>query len=172
MTGTKNNRWLPVLTLLLLVANIITLVLLWTNNKNLPVDKRPGRPGAVFEYLTKELQLNDQQQSAYKQLRDQHQAAQKGIQDSIRNAKDALFSLLQQPNVPDSLLEEYSKRATAFDQQLDIITFKHFKQVRALCDATQQKKFDAIIKEVMRRMGGPGRHPPGQSTMPAPPGHE
>ncbi len=176
MSDLKNNRWLSIATLILLVANIVTLTLLWTNKKNVADEKHP--PAPVFEFLTKELKLNEQQQAAYKLLRDKHQADQKQFRDSIRKAKDALFSLLKQPNVADSLLQEYSRRATAFDQQLDIITFRHFQEVRALCNTEQQKKFDAIIQDVLRRMAGPrrGQRPPpggkrdGPGGFPPPPG--
>ena len=172
MSALKNNRWLSVATLVLLVANIVTLALLWNQRSNHDNDKR-NQPGPVFEFLTTALQLNEKQQADYRQLRDEHQANQRRFQDSIRKAKDALFALLKQPAVPDSLLQEYSKRATAFDQQLDIITFRHFQQVRALCDPVQQKKFDDIIKDVMHRMARPGRRPPppGAGNHP-PPGAE
>ena len=170
MSNFNNNRWLSIATLVLLVANIVTLTLLWTNKKNEGTEKRLPPPGPVFEFLTKELQLNEQQQAAYKQLRDQHQAEQKQFQDSIHKAKDALFSLLKQPNVSDSMLHDYSKRATAFEQQLDIITFRHFQKLRALCNETQQKKFDDIIKEVLQRMAGPRGHPPAGPGNHPPPG--
>lgn len=176
MSALKNNRWLSIATLILLVANIITLTLLWTQNRNHENARinKPG-PGEVFQFLVKELQLDEKQQSAYAELRNQHQASQRQFQDSIRNAKDAMFSLLNQPNVPDSLLQEYSRRATAFDQQMDIITFRHFQQVRALCNPAQQQKFDDVIKEALRRMAGPrGHRPPpgGPGAHPPPPERE
>ncbi len=167
MGGINNNRWLSIATLILLIANIATLTVLWTQNKKQGFEK-PVLPsqGAVFEFLTKELQLTKQQQLEYRQLREKHQSGQRQYRDPIRKAKDALFSLLKQTNVPDSLLQEYSKRATAFDQQLDILTFRHFQQVRALCSPTQQEKFDEIIKDAMSRMGGPGGRPPGPGNHP------
>ena len=171
MSNLKNNRWLSVATLILLVANIITLTLLWTNKKNENAAVKRMPPGQVFQFLTNELQLTEQQQAAYRILRDQHQASQQQFRDSIRKAKDALFSLLKQPTVPDSLLQEYSKRATVYDQQLDMITFRHFQQVRALCDPTQQKKFDNIIQDVLRRMGQNrrGQGPPRGGERKGPP---
>lgn len=175
MEGINNNRWLSIATLILLIANIATLTVLWTQNKKQGFEKsvHPSQ-GAVFEFLSKELQLTQQQQLEYSQLRDKHQLDQRQFRDSIRKSKDALFSLLNQQNVSDSLLQEYSKRSTAFDQQLDMITFRHFQKVRALCTPKQQEKFDAIIKEAMRRMGrppGPGNHPPlrGNDHEPPPP---
>jgi len=176
MSALKNNRWLSIATLILLAANIITLALLWAQKRNQEND-RMNKPGQaeVFEFLVKELQLDEKQQATYKELRNQHQASQRQFQDSIRNAKDAMFSLLNQPNVSDSTLQEYSRKAMRFEQQMDIITFRHFQQVRALCNPVQQKKFDDVIKEALRRMAGPrGHRPPpgGPGSHPPPPDRE
>lgn len=180
MSDLKNNRWLPIATMVLLVANIITLVLLWTNrgnDKNIE-GKIPPPQGQVFEFLTKELQLDAKQQEAYAKLRDEHQAIQRQNRDSLRKAKDELFSLLQQPGISDSVVREYSSRATAIEEHMDIITFKHFQQVRILCNPDQQKKFDSIISDVLKRMApGPIHGPPppgmkgGPGEMPPPPEH-
>jgi len=160
MSNLKNNRWLSILTIILLIANIGTLAFFWSQKRNGGDDQRRRQhPGQLFQFLTKELSLNKEQQEAYSKLRDDHQAAQRQFRDSIRKAKDAMFDLLQQPAASDSLLQEYSRKASSFDQQMDIITFKHFQQVRALCNPEQQKKFDALIKEVMHRMAGPGNRP-------------
>ncbi|CAN5807090.1 hypothetical protein BH11BAC4_BH11BAC4_15000 [soil metagenome] len=161
MNNSINKNWLSVITIILLVVNIATLAVLWTNkeagNKEL---KGPNAPNAVFEFLTKELSLNKMQQESYKKLKDDHQVIQRQLKDSIRNAKDAFFSLISQPDIPDSLLLAYSKKANAFNLQMDIITFRHFQQLRAICDPGQQQKFDNIIQEVMRRMAGPRQGPP------------
>ena len=165
MNNFTNNRWLTVVTLLLLTANIITLALLWTTKNKDRGDMRPAPGGQVFEFLTKELKLDEQQQEAYKKLRDEHQQARRGIQDNIRMAKDDFFALLKNPDVSDSVLHVYSGRAVAADQQLDEFTFRHFQKLRAICNAEQQKKFDDIIQEALRRMAPAKRRgpPPGMN---------
>lgn len=166
MTDFLKNRWLHILTILLLIANIVTLTLLWTNNKKNADAKIPPPPsGPVFEFITKELSLNQQQQDAYKILRDKHRAAQLVLQDSIRKSKDVFFELMKLPDVSDSILQKASSKGTAFQQQLDILTFKHFQKVRALCNAEQQIKFDNVIQDALRKMAvarphGPGGPPP------------
>ena len=131
MNNFTNNRWLTVVTLLLLTANIITLALLWTNHKTGGGEMRlpPPPRGQVFEFLTHELKLDPAQQEAYRKLRDEHRGGQREIQDDIRKAKDAFFALLQQPNVSDSLIQVYSARATEADQKLDEFTFRHFQKL-------------------------------------------
>lgn len=160
MNNSTNNRWLLVVTLILVTANIVTLALLWTNKTGKGEKFPPLRQEQVFEFVSNELKLDSVQKEAYKKLRDEHQAGQKPLQDSIRKAKDALFSLLEQGNVADSMLQSYSKRAAEAEQQLDLLTFKHFQKLRAICDPEQQKKFDSIIKDVLRRMAPPKRQGP------------
>ena len=168
MNNFTNNRWLSVVTLLLLTANIVTLALLWTNKSKDKGEMKPLPPGGqVFEFLTHELKLDSAQQEAYKKLRDEHQAGQKEIQDSIRKAKDDFFGLLQQPNVSDSMINIFSRRAVEADQKLDEYTFRHFQKLRAICNAEQQKKFDNIIQDALHRMAPPKRQgPPPQGMRP------
>jgi hypothetical protein len=55
MNNAINNRWISVITLLLLTANIITLTMLWINKtaKEKPVDGPPPG-GQVFAFITNE----------------------------------------------------------------------------------------------------------------------
>src|SRR5258705_5095189 len=102
MNNVTNNRWLSVITLLLLTANIVTLALLWTNKKTGKEHVDGPPPGQVFEFITRELKLDPAQQEAYTKLRDEHQAAARPLHDSIRKAKHKFFELLQASNVSDT----------------------------------------------------------------------
>ncbi len=181
MNNLTNTRWLSVITLLLLTANIVTLALLWTNKKAGGREEGgfPPPQGQVFEFLTHELKLDTAQQEMYRKLRDEHRGGQKAIQDSIRKAKDDFFALLHEPNVTDSLVKIYSRKAVDAEQRLDEFTFRHFQKLRAICNAEQQKKFDEIIQDALRRMAPPrrqgppppGMRPPEGEGPPPPPGN-
>ena len=162
MRNAANNRALYIIVLLLLTANVVSLVLLWANRKSDHHSNRvpPKQENRVFEFLTDELDLDSAQQVIYKKLRDEHRAGVKPLQDSIRNAKDRFFDLLQDKNITDTAIYAYSKQIGDELQQMDIITFKHFQKLRAICNQQQQEKFDHVIKEVMHSMTGPKR-PPG-----------
>ena len=153
----KNNQWLSVLTIFLLVVNIVTLTMLWANNKKevatAPVNQPPG--GQVFEFVTKELSLNEQQQQQYKILRDEHQRLQRPLADSIKKARDTFFDLLKNMTVKDSVVALYNKKTIALQEQLELVNFKHFQKLRAICDSRQQQKFDEILQSILRRIGGP-----------------
>ena len=170
MNNSTNNRWLSVLTLLLLTANIVTLALLWMNKSSDKGDRQLPPPGGgqVFEFLTHELNLDSSQQETYKKLRDEHRAGVKPLQDSIRKAKDAFFGLMKEGNITDSTVADYSKKASDAVQQLDIFTFKHFQKLRAICTTEQQKKFDNIIQDVLKRMGQQRQQGPPPPNPPQP----
>jgi Spy/CpxP family protein refolding chaperone len=165
MSNSTNNRWLSVITLFLLTANIVTLALLWTNKKNdrEPANAQPQPGGQVFEFITEELKLDSTQQFTYSKLREEHQAGVRPLQDSIRKAKDSFFDLLQQESIAETAIQEYSKKIGELEQQRDVFTFKHFQKLRAICNKEQQTRFDKIIQDVLRRMAGPKR-PPGPPT--------
>lgn len=177
MQNFTNNRWVFVITLLLLTANIVTLTLLWTNKgkEEKRESRMPPPPGAqVFEYLSHELKLDESQREAYRKLRDEHQAGVRNIRDSFqRPAKEALFELLKKSAVSDSEVHVLSSRTAAADQQLDEFTFRHFQKLRAICNPEQQRKFDEIIQDALRMMAQPRRQgpPPGMEHEDGPPPH-
>ncbi|MBL7703418.1 MAG: periplasmic heavy metal sensor [Ferruginibacter sp.] len=174
MSNHTNNRWLTIVTLLLLTANIVTLALLWTNKKperehfTPPPQPQPG--GEVFEFITRELNLDSTQQETYRKLRDEHRLQVRPLQDSIGMAKDRFFGLLKQENVADSIVENFNKKTAALEQQRDLVTFRHFQKVRAICTKEQKIKFDSIIQQAMHQMARPRppRHEIGKDERPLP----
>ena len=166
MSNTTNNRWLTIITLLLLTANVVTLALLWANKKPdreqfnpPPPPPQPG--GQVFEFITRELQLDSAQQETYRKLRDEHQSQVRPLQDSIRRAKDSFFDLLKQENVSDSIVESSGKKIGNLEQQRDVFTFRHFQKLRVICNNEQKIKFDSVIRQALHQMGQPRGPRPG-----------
>lgn len=158
MSNASNNRWLTIVTLLLLTANIVTLTLLWTSKKTHAEHFNPPPPqpgGQVFEFITRELQLDAAQQQTYKALREEHQSQVRPLQDSIGKAKDRFFDLLKQENVSDPLVTQYSAWIGKLEQQRDIFTFRHFQKLRAICTKEQKLRFDSIIQQALRQMSRP-----------------
>lgn len=131
--------------------------------------------------------MDSAQKLAYAELRNEHQKSMDSLREETRAAKDALFNLLQQPNVSDSTLQQALHAVGEKEVSFDKRVFLHFQKVRTLCkNEEQRKKFDAIIKEALRmtpgmqpRRDGPppmdkdGHRPPppneGDNRRPPPP---
>ena len=153
MNPTTKNNVLTWLVVVLMLANIgvITLFLMGRHHQ----EEKRGTPG---EFLVRELNLDTKQQAQLHELASKHHTESEKIRGEIKDARDHFFDLIKQPNVNDS-----AKNATATEvadklKALDLLTFDHFRQVRMICTPEQQVKFDKVLNEAMRMIGGP---PPG-----------
>lgn len=162
MTKFPRQKWLLLLIGILLVTNIITLSFYWSmkpgerprNNEG------PGdRQKRMGQFMVNELKLDKAQETVYWQLRDTMISRQRPLMDSIRNTKKRFFDLLKQPATQDSILQAKTDEIAILQKQLDLITFQHFQQVRALCKPEQVLKFDTVVKEIVNRMTGSWRSP-------------
>jgi Spy/CpxP family protein refolding chaperone len=165
MSYFNRNKWWAIAFLLLIVMNVATLTTLWLlKDARAPHRMAPGQ--GVADFLVKELGLDSVQKQKLLILRAENDEKVMEMRGRTRDAKDALFSLLQKQDVPDSVIEKAAYASVYNDQQLDLLTFRHFQKIRDLCTPEQKLKFNEIVKEVIRSMGPP---PPGNQTGPPPP---
>lgn len=147
--GNSRQKWLLVLVGILLVTNIITLYVLWSSKSTKKPDSPRPRMG---QFMVDQMKFDTVQEAAYWKLRDSLLTMQRPLMDSLRAAKKNYFDLLNYPDVSDSLLLARSNAVLGLQQKLDLITFRHFQQVRLLCKPEQYQKFDTVIKEIVNRM--------------------
>lgn len=171
----SKNKWVGVITSVLLIANIITLTMLWVERKN-PTGNKPLPPhgGAAFEFVVKELAMTEQQQNAYKALRDEHKQQVKPLTDSLISARNTFFSLLKDTSLSEGRLTEYSAAVVKWQEKIELVNFKHFQKIKAICTHAQMEKFDNIMEEVLKRFANrrpplqDGRSHPGREEGPPP----
>lgn len=159
MSYFNRNKWWAIAFLILIALNIATLTTFWL------LKEKRGSPGPgsglrVADFLVKELGFDSIQKQKLLQLRDEHQRKISDLRKGNREVKDAFFDLLKQPGIADSTVERVANRSFIFDEQSAVLTFRHFQQIRNLCNDEQKKKFDAVIHEVIRMMAPPQPGPP------------
>lgn len=155
MMRPPRQRWLLVLVAILLLTNIATLSIYWIKKPG--HDGDPGRdPGnrekRMGQFMVDQMKFDNTQEASYWKLRDSMIVIQKPVMDSIRSAKKRFFDLLNQPDATDSTLISHSNEIADLQKKLDLATFRHFQNVRAICRPDQLQKFDTIIKEIVNRM--------------------
>ncbi|OQP51358.1 hypothetical protein A4H97_27680 [Niastella yeongjuensis] len=167
MIRPPRQRWLLVLVAILLLTNIATLSIYWIKKPN--HDGGPGRePGnrekRMGQFMVDQMKFDATQEASYWKLRDSMITIQRPVMDSIRDAKKSFFDLLNQPDATDSALIARSNQIADLQKKLDLVTFRHFQNVRALCRPDQLQKFDTVIKEIVNRMTNFRRLSKGDST--------
>ncbi len=155
-TGTRNNKALIFLVVILLLSNIGLLLyfLLWKKP-----DHKPGGPPkgefSIVDYMKKEIGFNDEQTKQFQQLHESNRDSLKTIGDSIRSSKNALYKLMQQsPTANDSAVSAAIRALSAYQQRMELTMFRHFQRVRAICNQDQQLKLDSMVVRMNNRPSG------------------
>lgn len=149
--------------IVLIVLNIGTLIFIYLNQplKRLPfppphprerIQGQQPRSNAS-EFIIHELGFNKEQEEKFIQLWEKHHEQEIKLHDSLHIVKNDFFNLLSTDNTEKAKI--YAQIIGNLERERELNTFKHFKEVRKLCDAQQQEKFDRIIKDVLRMMAGP-----------------
>lgn len=157
----NKNKWWLIAVIVLLVVNTATLTIFWLERKghNLLGGRPKGAEAQAF--LIKELALDSAQQVQYLELVKTHREGTNAIKKQLRDAKDAFFNLISDSTVSEAAIKQAADSASAIEAQIDLLTFKHFQQIRSICTPSQKAKFDSVIKTVVKMMGPSQQRPQG-----------
>jgi protein CpxP len=140
----KIFRWL---TILLIILNLITLIFYWAGNLKNQFMNDPR------EFLSKKLIFTDRQKNEYFILAKEHNHNAIQIREEIKKRKENLFHLLKSDQVSDSERNDAASKVSQSIQSLDILTFEHFRKVRAMCTEVQKPKFDSLLEQMFNSVG-------------------
>jgi Spy/CpxP family protein refolding chaperone len=162
MRNILNNKVLSWLIGVLILANIATLIFFWIGHlKN-------QRNHSPKEFLAKSLHFSESQKNAYFELAKDHNESANKIREQIKIDKENLFQLLKTEQIVDSVKNNAALKVSLSIQALDMLTFEHFKKVRALCTEEQKPKFDELIQKMVNSVNNPqkGINPNIKEDMP------
>jgi hypothetical protein len=129
----------------------------------------------VKDFLTKQLALTPKQAMQFDSLRTMHRKSIDNLNESDHQLKDSLFANLSKPATDSIVINDIIKKIGNTSAMIDAATFYHFKKLRSLLNASQQKKFDSIIMQVLHMMARqgppPNRNDPGRIDGNNPPIH-
>lgn len=166
MEHNKKNKLLTWLVLLLIIANASSIAMFWLGKEKQPALQQQREHPA--EFLIRTLQLDAKQQEQLEVLRAKHKDAAVALRKQLQTAKESFFELVKQPGVTDSMKLATAESVSRVTEKIDLLTLDHFIKVRTICTATQQIKFDKIIKEVTEMISKAGEAPLGDERQPPP----
>jgi len=160
-----STKFYKVVIVILLVINMSTLIFMWTTSMR--HDGHRGRPD-VGNFLTEELAFRPAQEKQFELLKKDHQQKVRNLREQNKGFHDAFFDYLSVPVVDSMKLKNAVDSILFTQKQIEMATFYHFKDVRAICNTEQQKKFDIVIKDALRMMA-PGQDGPPPNGPTGPP---
>ena len=182
MNDTKGTRIWQMAVLLLVLCNIGLIVTLWI--KPHPPGPPPPPPGggAPREQLLSKLNFTDDQVKKYDVLIQAHQQEMHRLRNEGAALRHDLFSNLNNSISSGKLADSLTQAIGNNQKSIELVTFNHFSQVRALCTDQQKQEFDKIIVDLTKNMtGNNGRNgpppprpdgPDGPPPPPPPPGDQ
>ncbi len=149
----ENTRFLKAVIVVLLLINIGTLTFMWMH--------RPGAgPRGPGDFLIKSIGFDAAQQADFARLREAHQQAMRDFRQQNGDVRQRFYALLTVPQADTIQWRSLADSIAAGQKQMEVVTFRHFQDVRALCRPEQQPRFDAVIGEALRNMmAPPGKAP-------------
>jgi protein CpxP len=155
MSNTSRNRNLIFIIATLLLTNIAVLVyFLWIKPEGRAEGRKAPKEGFFTLALKDSVGFNEQQIAQYKELKDKQKKAIGVMFEDMRKAKDSLFRLVGNTQASDSVIRKAAEAIGERQRLLDLQSFNHFREIRALCTTPEQaQKYDTAVLRMLRKMG-------------------
>ena len=138
----ENTKFLKITIIVLLLVNIATLTFMWVSHKHHGGEHMPPPPHGqggpkAFEFLVHELKLDESQVKQFEEMRNKHHENVQDVQGKNRDMHHRFFDLLAKNDSSSAV--QLADSMAQYQKQIDLLTFNHFLQVRAICKSDQQK---------------------------------
>jgi hypothetical protein len=99
--------------------------------------------------------FSEEQVAKYEELANKHKETMRPMFERIQSTKDSFFRLLQQRDVPDSVVNAYLEKIGQAQKNIDEKSYRHFRSLQQLCTDGQREKFDSVIQKIIKHMIAP-----------------
>lgn len=157
MSYLKNYKVLVLIIVALIITNIGLLYFYVWKKQHSP---RQSMKEQVLSRLEKEVGFNKQQLATYDSMRTKHFESIGPMFEELKAAKDSFFTLIYQPELNDSIVDQMSMNIRAKQQAIDVKMLKYFRLTKGICTPEQLPKMDSFLQSITKKMygGGGGRH--------------
>ncbi len=161
---TEIKNYLIWIVIILLVANLSAFITVFVSIKKIPRDKPAFNsrnfikwPDKMRGGLVEQLNFDEKQMEEFKAIRNEHQKNVGGIYKQMHDLRINIVNELSQEkadtNIIDSLAVQFGKYQTELKKEV----FKHFVDIKNICNEQQLKTLMMHINYVVdRNSPGPG----------------
>jgi hypothetical protein len=138
---------LTILVIVLVILNVGIISIMWMHH---PKSEHYQKP--PFILLEEGLDMTPDQKESYKELRLAHRKLMENTRIQASGIRIQLhhFDVVKSDSMISILTDSLGKLHAA----MELGTYEHFAKVRNICTPEQQKKFDLIIPDILKRFAG------------------
>lgn len=159
-------RWALAGFALMLILNLVLIGSLWWLRPSGSAGRGIGPQHRVQRMLNQELELSDRQQRQFRQLRQQYRQQMMVLADEMRLQRRALYGAVRDSGVTEGAVDSLSAQLADVHRQMERVNVAHFRQLRSLLDAGQQRRFDRMLMRMVPGNGTQGRMRRGRGMGP------
>lgn len=146
----KKQTVLYILLIFLIISNGFFLVRYLGKSGN-----KSHRPES---FLAKKLDFDEKQMEEFNSIKTLHFDKVKSISKEIVKLKGVMYSKLSDKDVSMSYLDSIVDLIAVEEKKKDLEMFKHFQNVRTICNDEQKEKLTKFINDAIKRHGRGSRH--------------
>ena len=154
----EKTKLLTITVIGLLLLNLGTLGFLFLNGPKRNHTPREGRQEPKTIIIEK-LHFDAAQQKDYDKLIKWHHGEIKRLDGNIREAKNELYSQLNQATVNTKSKDSLISVINSCQKQVEETHFKHFEDIKKLCHQDQMEDFSELTEELSRIFAPKPRRP-------------
>lgn len=102
----------------------------------------------VSGILKKELNLNEKQVSKLIQIREHYYLKEIDLKKTIKEYKDEMNEKMFNKNTDEIKIKLLAKQIANAEYQMELLRFEQAKELKLICNAEQQEKFEKLVKEI------------------------
>lgn len=154
--------------ILLVVMNLSALATVWWQQHMRPGPPPGGRdePQRIRRILQNELGLTEPQLQQFEKIQRQHRKNSRAVHENMRGLRHDLFAQLSVESPDEEKVEQLTNQIGRAQSELEKLTFKHFTELKNLCNDEQQKRLSSLISELLPGRRPPPPHRPGEPPPP------
>lgn len=108
-------------------------------------------------FITTELNFDEDQMAQFDALFQPHDQGMRALGREKKELKGALFNMMFEAETPQSSIDSILNKIGDNEQARDLMVFRHFREVKKICNEAQRKKFERIVLGALHRNGPPPR---------------
>ena len=151
MIKETKNKTLLIIIVVLLLTNLILITFLVINKPFSKKGMRGDRSTMIAAFLQNEIRFNQRQLKQYDSLNVPNRIKVKALFDTLKNDKENHFKLLALDNFSDTAIFKTANTIATKQKEIDIVLYKHYKEIRNICSPEQLPKFDSLFYKILNR---------------------
>jgi Spy/CpxP family protein refolding chaperone len=102
----------------------------------------------VSGILKKELNLDEKQVSELNEIRERYYLKEIDLKKTIKDFKDEMNEKMFNKNTDETKIKILAKQIADSEYQMELLRFEQAKELKSICNAEQQEKFEKLVKEI------------------------